>query len=156
MRRKSGRPREGGVWKHSLSLAAAGILVLWIGLYAKADVKTHWGAFAGNAIADWTGVVVAVLATKYFYETGSAESKQPHTRNPSRLGRILRNHSLTLFLAVTALGWWALYMRLNPESRWGQVIASLLSEWLQLFGLVLLTKKFVEIRSKESKQTSAR
>src|SRR5215469_16908795 len=58
---------------HALSLTTVGILLLWVFLYLYADPKTHSGSFFGNAIADWTGVVVTVIATKYFYEIGSAE-----------------------------------------------------------------------------------
>ena len=39
--------------------------------------STHTGSFFGNAIADWTGVVVIVIATKYLYEKGSSESRRP-------------------------------------------------------------------------------
>jgi hypothetical protein len=47
------------------------ILACWIVLYVQNDPKTHLGAFFGNAIADWTGVLATVIATKYFYEVGS-------------------------------------------------------------------------------------
>jgi hypothetical protein len=60
--------------EHSLSLACAGVLLLWILLYARCDASTHLGSFFGNAIADWSGVLVTLLANKYFYEVGSAES----------------------------------------------------------------------------------
>jgi hypothetical protein len=51
-------------WKrHSLSLVAAGVLALWFVLYLPADPKSHAGSFFGNAIADWTGVVITILAT---------------------------------------------------------------------------------------------
>lgn len=69
----------------ALSLAAIGILLLWVALHVYADPKTHRGSFFGNAIADWTGVVVTVVATKYFYEIGSAESRQPGRRFRNRL-----------------------------------------------------------------------
>jgi hypothetical protein len=38
---------------------------------------------------------------------------------------------------------------MNPESEWGQVVGNLLSEWGQMAGLVFLTKRLVEIESKE-------
>ncbi len=62
------RARKSFFRHHSLSIVAAGILALWIVLYSVSDPGTHIGSFFGNAIADWTGVVVMVLATKYFYE----------------------------------------------------------------------------------------
>ena len=61
--------------KHSLSLAALGVVGTLILLYVKADPSTHLGSFFGNAIADWTGVLVTVVMTKYLYEKGSKESK---------------------------------------------------------------------------------
>src|SRR5712691_6722224 len=62
---------------HSLSLVSVSILILWIVLYSVSSPSTHIGSFFGNAIADWTGVVVTVIATKYMYEKGSAESRRP-------------------------------------------------------------------------------
>ena len=40
--------------------------------------------------------------------------------------------------------------RLDPGSRWGQVVGNVLSEWLQVLGLVLMTKKLFERGSEES------
>jgi len=111
--------------------------------------RTHWGSFFGNAIADWTGVVITVIATKYFYEIGSAESRQPSKIPPGRIAEILRDHSLTIFLALTGV---VLYIKMDSESKWGQVVGNIVSEWTQLLGLVLLTKKLIERRSKESQR----
>ena len=136
--------------RHSLSLASMGLLGLWIGLYRASGPGTHLGSFFGNAIADWTGVVVMVLATKYLYERGSAESRRPP---PNVLGPVwqrLRDHSLSIFLVITGLGWIALYSRMNSESKWGQVVGNMVSEWTQVLGLVLMTKRLIEPRSKES------
>jgi hypothetical protein len=41
---------------------------------------------------------------------------------------------------------------MDSEGKWGQVVGNILSEWTQLLGLVLLTKRLIEKRSKESKQ----
>ena len=113
--------RRHGFWKHhSLSLVAGGILLLWIVLFADADPRTRWGSFFGNAIADWSGVVVTILATKYLYEIGSVESRQPHGHLPSRLREALRNHSLTIFLGLTGAGWVVFYLKLDPEMKWGR------------------------------------
>jgi len=153
MSRPRRRSKRDGFWKHhSLSLAAAAILVLWIALYLRADPKTRLGSFFGNAIADWTGVVVTVIATKYFYEVGSAESRRPRGgRFHSHLWHILRNHSLTIFLAITGIGWTAIYVSMDTEAKWGQVVGNIVSEWTQLLGLVLLTKRLIEEKSKESR-----
>jgi hypothetical protein len=109
------------------------------------------GSFFGNAIADWTGVVVTVIATKYLYEIGSAESKQPRRHFRSRLLESLRDHSLTIFLALSGAGWVLLYVKMDSETKWGQVVGNILSEWTQLLGLVLITKKLIEDKSKESR-----
>jgi len=58
--------------KHSLGLAALGVVVLLIVLYSRSNPSTHWGSFFGNAIADWSGVLVTVVMTKHLYEKGSA------------------------------------------------------------------------------------
>lgn len=148
-------PRKGRkrsfLWRHGLSLLTAAILLTWILLYSRSDEKTHLGSFFGNAIADWTGVLVTVLATKRLYERGSEESKQP--RDQGQYGRVvekLREHSLTIFLVATGVGWALVYARLNSEAKWGQVAGNIVSEWTQLIGTVLMTKKLVETGSKES------
>jgi hypothetical protein len=138
------------VHRHSLSIAAIGILVSWIVLYALSDPKTHLGSFFGNAIADWSGVVVMVFATKHLYEKGSAESRRPPRLTLGPLMERLRDHSLTIFLLLTGTGWIALYAKVDSEGKWGQVVGNIVSEWTQIFGLVLLTKRLIEWHSKES------
>jgi hypothetical protein len=134
-----------------LTIVTGTILVLWIVLYTASDEKRHIGSFFGNAIADWTGVVVMLLATKHLYERGSEESKQPRRKWSGRVREILHEHSLTIFLLITGLGWVLLYAYCNSESKWGQVVGNIVSEWTQILGTVLLTKTLVEIGSKESK-----
>ena len=106
------RRRRQSFWRHhSLSLTAGTVLLLWIILYSVSNPDTHFGSFFGNAIADWSGVVVMVLATKFLYEAGSAESRRPPRDNSlHRWLDLVRDHSLTIFLAVTLLGWIALYL----------------------------------------------
>lgn len=138
-------------WKrHSLSLSAIAVTMLWLTLYWNADPKSHTGSFFGNALADWTGVVVTVIATKWFFEKDSKESRQPRPRYGSALLEALHEHSLTIFLIATGIGWVILYSRVNPESKWGTVVSNIVSEWSQQLGLVLLTKKLIERGSKES------
>jgi hypothetical protein len=110
------------------------------------------GSFVGNAIADWTGVVVMVLATKHLYERGSQESKPPSHALRSRIGEATREHSLTIFLVITGIAWAILFAKLDSESKWGEVVGNVVSEWTQLIGIVLMTKKLVEIGSKESRE----
>ena len=135
---------------HSLGITSIAILGLWIVLYRLSNPSTHFGSFFGNAIADWSGVVVTVFATKYMYEKGSAESRRPPRGWLTPLGERLRDHSLSLFLLITGAGWVVLYARLNSEAKWGQVVGNIVSEWTQIFGLLLLTKRLIEPRSKES------
>lgn len=136
--------------EHSLSLVTGCILVLWIILYIHWNEHSHCGSFFGNAIADWTGVVVTVIATKYLYEKGSAESRRPPKGPLQPLRRLLRQHSLSIFLIITGLIWIFVFKSMDPDSKWGEVVGNVVSEWTQLFGMVILTKKLVEQHSKES------
>ena len=153
MRKRQARSGGGFLRRHSLSIVAGSILVAWVLLYRAFDPGSHWGSFFGNAIADWTGVLVMILATKHFYETGSEESRKPPEGGvvPASF-RLLQKHSLTIFLLVTGAGWILLFMRSDPTGKWGTVVSNIVSEWSQLLGLVLLTKKLREWQSKESKR----
>ena len=142
--------KQSFVHEHSLSIASTSILVLWIVLYTVSSPTTHIGSFFGNAIADWSGVVVMVFATKYLYEKGSAESRRPPKNPLSPFLERLRNHSLSIFLLITGIGWVAFYASVDSEAKWGQVIGNIVSEWTQIFGLVLLTKRLIERHSKEN------
>lgn len=147
MKRK--RPARHLLHEHGLSIAAICILALWFVLYCVSDEKTHLGAFFGNAIADWSGSVAIIVGTKFLIERGSSESRQ----KPPPWGGVrglLYEHSLLIFLAVTAIGWALLFARSDPSSKWGQVAGNVLSEWIQMAGLVFLTKRLVERGSKES------
>ena len=140
----SEKRKKSFVRDHSLSLTSTAILILWIFLYKFSNEKTHLGSFFGNAIADWAGVVVTIFATKYLYEKGSTESRAlPKTVLRPAL-EFLRDHSLTIFLAITGIGWVIAFARMDSESKWGQVVGNVVSEWTQIFGLVLLTKKMIE------------
>ena len=149
----SKRPRgqRSFLHEHSLSLIAGAILALWIVLYCLSNSDTHIGSFFGNAIADWTGLLVTVLATKGLFEIGSAESKRPPHRFLRPVREFLEEHSLSMFLVITGIFWAILFAKLNAQSRWGQVVGNIVSEWTQQFGMVMLTKKFLERGSKESR-----
>ena len=135
---------------HSLSIVSISLLVLWVVLYSVSSRGSHLVSFFGNGIADWMGVVVMVLATKYLYERGSAESRRPPRNSLSPIRERLRDHSLSIFLLLTGLGWIALYASMNPEAKWGSVVGNIVSEWTQIFALVLMTKRLFESHSKES------
>jgi len=139
------------IWqRHSLSIIPAGILLSWFILYQISNPTSRFGSFFGNAIADWTGVLITILATKWFFEKGSKESRRPRWKYKSLIREFFHEHSLTVFLLISGVGWVILYSRVDPGSKWGTVISNIVSEWSQQIGLVLLTKKFVEAGSKES------
>jgi hypothetical protein len=137
--------------EHSLSLTLAGILIFLFAMYRRSDPSTHLGALYGNAIADWLGVLVFVIATKYFFEIGSGESKRPTRHFHERVARLLIDHSLTIALALTGVAWVVVYANSDVTAKWGQVIGNIVSDWTQLLGLVIITKYFRETGSKEGK-----
>src|SRR6266513_493659 len=105
--------------KHSLSLAALGVVIFLIILYQSSNPSTHLCSFFGNAIADWTGVFVTIVMTKFLYEKNSSESKQPQGILPSKVMELLREHSLTIFLVITGIGWIVAFRAMDPGSKWG-------------------------------------
>ena len=135
--------------KHSLSIASLAVVILLIVLYRHSNQDTHLGSFFGNAIADWTGVFVTIVLTKFLYEKGSAESKQPKGILPSAVMEFLREHSLTIFLVITGIAWILAFAGMDPNSKWGQVVGNIVSEWTQILGLILMTKRLMEVGSKE-------
>jgi hypothetical protein len=145
---KRNRNPKGSLGKHSLSLAALAVVVLLIVLYRRSNPDTHIGAFFGNAIADWTGVLITVVMTKHLYEKGSVGSKQPKGKVRSATVEWLREHSLTLFLLVTGIAWVVAFKAMDPNSKWGQVVGNIVSEWTQILGLVLMTKRLMEVGTK--------
>ena len=151
MKRAKRHAGHGLLREHSLSLTVAAILIAWLLLYIRADPLTHLGGFFGNAIADWLGVFVFVIATKYLYEIGSAESRQPHPTSRSPVSRFLIDHSLTIGLVITGVMWTVFYASLDSNGKTGQVVGNIVSEWTQLLGIVVITKYTREIGSKESR-----
>lgn len=145
------RPKSRFFSRHSLSLVAIGLLIVWIVGYRLLDPKTHLGAFFGNAIADWSGSVVIILGTKFLYEARSAESRPVKKKERPSWLNMLHRHSLLIFIVATGVGWTILFLRMNAESKWGQVVGNIVSEWVQMAGLVFLTKRLIEIGSEESK-----
>ena len=41
---------------------------------------------------------------------------------------------------------------MEPDSKWGQVVGNIVSEWTQILALVILTKRLIETHSKESEK----
>ena len=124
--------------RHSLSFVVAAIWLLWLVLYQTADPRTHLGAFYGNSIADWLGMLTFIVATKYFFEVGSKESRTPHTHAHQRLLRFVALHSLTLVVIATGVVWVLIFARTDPESKAGQVYGNIVSEWGQLLMLIIM------------------
>src|SRR3977135_121134 len=145
---KQSRDTKPFLHRHSLSLAALGVVFLLLVLYSLSNPATHLGSFFGNAIADWQGVFVTVVMTKHLYEKGSTESKRPKGKLRSAISELLREHSLTVFLLVTGVAWVVAFKAMDPNSKWGQVVGNIVSEWTQILGLVLMTKRLMEVGSK--------
>jgi len=147
----SPRKREHGfLHRHSLGIVAVILLAIWIIGYRLLDPKTHLGSFFGNAIADWSGSVVIIFGTKFLYEVGSAESRSPKGKERNAWRNFFHRHSMLLFIIVTGIGWTFLFIKMNPTSKWGQVVGNVVSEWVQMGGLVFLTKRLIEVGSKET------
>lgn len=90
-----------------------------------------------------------ILGTKFFYEVGSKESRRFRPHGSGVVWNFVLEHSLLIFIGLTGIIWALLFWGANPEGKWGQVFGNLLSEWGQMAGLVFLTKRLVEIGSKE-------
>jgi hypothetical protein len=41
---------------------------------------------------------------------------------------------------------------MDANAKWGQVVGNIVSEWTQILGLVLMTKRLIERHSKESRR----
>jgi len=143
--------RQGTFRQHSLGLAVAALVTVWLLLYVYGDAESHLGAFYGNALADWLGTFLLVIATKYFYEINSSESRPPHPRGRGPVARFLIDHSLTILLVVTGTAWVFAYARMEPNGKTGQVVGNIVSEWTQILGIVVMTKYMRERGSKESR-----
>jgi hypothetical protein len=130
--------------RHSLSIASAGILSFSLLLYAVSNPDSYAGAFFGNAVSDWVGVLVTVLATKHLSER--KDRKKPAAGRPpgERVAHFAHNHSLTVFLALTWMLWVAVYLDLPVVSKWGQVAGSLVSEWTQTLAMLWMSKRLIE------------
>lgn len=137
--------------EHSLSIVTILLLLAWIVGYSYNSPESRLGAFFGNSIADWSGSVVIILGTKFLYEIGSAESRTLKNRKDNRWLELLYEHSLLIFLAITGIGWLVWYQQVDPNGKWGQVVGNIISEWLQMAGLVFMTKRLIERGSKESR-----
>jgi hypothetical protein len=146
----SRKQRSAWLSHHSLGIVAIGLVLLLIVAYRRLDPDTHLGAFCGNAIADWTGTIVVIFGTKFFYETGSAESRSVRGHRRKTWVDLLWRHSLLIMIGITGLAWVVLYLHMSPQSKWGQVVGNIVSEWGQTAGLIFLTKKLIERGSKES------
>ncbi|HEV2841054.1 MAG TPA: hypothetical protein VGW39_07015 [Chthoniobacterales bacterium] len=137
--------------EHSLSIVSILLLLAWIIGYSCNSPESRIGAFFGNSIADWSGSVVLILGTKFLYEIGSAESRPLKNRKSNRWLELLYEHSLLIFLVLTGIGWLVWYLRMEPDGKWAQVVGNIVSEWLQMAGLVFMTKRLIERGSKESR-----
>jgi hypothetical protein len=88
------------------------------------------------------------------FVVGEFAGSQPriyHNEGPSQFSDAAA-HSIFFVTSrlVTGIGWLTLYAAMDPNAKWGQVVGNILSEWTQVFVLVLLTKRLIERHSKES------
>jgi hypothetical protein len=81
--------------------------------------------------------------TKHLYEKGVGRGKVR-----SAAVEWLGEHSLTLFLLVTGIAWVVAFKAMDPNRQWGQVVGNIVSEWTQILGLVLMTKRLMEVGCK--------
>jgi hypothetical protein len=72
----------------------------------------------------------------------------------SRFRLFLYDHSLTIFLVLTGMVWVAVFAHSDAQGKWGQVAGNIVSEWTQILGIVVLTKRLIEYGSKESRKKS--
>jgi hypothetical protein len=150
------RPEKSFLRRHSLSVVSGSILLAWILFYIPANPDTHWGSFFGNAIADWSGVVATVICTRILYERGDPDTKPRLIREKNPVLRWMKTHTLTLFFGITLLIWIYAFARMPANSKWGQVVGNVVSEWTQILGLIWLTKRFIEGSSRRDHQRHAR
>ena len=133
--KKRRKARTGFIRQHGLSLTVAGILLMWLALFRQSDPATHLGGFFGNAIADWLGTLVIVIATKYLLEIGSAESRPPHASSRGPLTRFLVDHSLTIAPARHRRDVGGRVRAAGSDRQGGQVVGSIVSEWTQILAV---------------------
>ena len=149
--RRLHRRHHSWLHEHSLSVVIGGIVLVLLLLYWRADPATHMGSFFGNAAADWLGSFVTVVATKFWFERGSPESRVPAVLR-GKVPKVLHEHSLTVMLVLTWTGWIWWYVRIDPNGKAGQVIGNIVSEWSQILSLVWFTKYLIEKGSRESRR----
>src|SRR5215469_13855660 len=65
------KPHQTFFERHGLTIVTSCILLAWIVLYSVSNEKKHIGSFFGNAIADWSGVVVKLIDDAAYYMDGS-------------------------------------------------------------------------------------
>jgi hypothetical protein len=51
---------------------------------------------------------------------------------------------------ITGIGWVVAFGAMDPGGKWGQVVGNIVSEWTQILGLVLMTKRLIEVGSKQT------
>jgi hypothetical protein len=148
--RRLHRRHRSWLHEHSLSVVIGAIVIALLALYRRADPSTHLGSFYGNAAADWLGSFVTVVATKFWFERGSPESRVPSPLR-GKVPMLLHEHSLTVALVATWIGWIWWYVRIDPNGKTGQVVGNIVSEWSQILSLVWFTKYLLEKGSRESR-----
>jgi hypothetical protein len=52
-------------------------------------------------------------------------------------------------MAIPLVQWVVAFRAMDPDSRWEQLVGNIVSEWTHILGLVLMTKRLIEVGSKE-------
>src|SRR5213596_3578611 len=120
--------RRSFLYRHSLSMVAVALLIVWIVGYRMLDPKTHLGAFFGNAVADWSGSVVIILGTTFLYEVGSPESRPVKGKERSAWRDVVHRQSLLISIVIRRGGWRFLSVSMNAERKCAQVVGRVVSE----------------------------
>ena len=135
--------------KHSLSLAALAVVLALIGLYLLRSgdsprlVLRERDCGLDRSLRHYRDDEVSIR--KRIDREQAAEGHFAVS-----VAEFLREHSLTIFLVITGIGWIVAFAAMDPASKWGQVVGNIVSEWTQILGLVLLTKRLIEVGSKEN------
>jgi len=74
--------------------------------------------------------------TKHLYERGLAESKKAKRQIAVGGAGVIARAFPHLILLITGVAWIVAFKSMDPNSKWGQVVGNIVSEWTQILGLV--------------------
>lgn len=145
--KRNRRPKQ-FLQEHSLSLPTLGVVILWITLYRVSDPSTHPGSSSGchcgldRSVDDGCHDQAPIRKGIAREQAAEGQSTIACDGIPPR--------AFTNFVSCgdgRRLG--ICVQSMNPDSKWGQVVGNIVLEWTQVLGLVLMTKRLIEVGSKE-------